>query len=117
MSKTKAILVLSGYQLTWLTCVFGELIYNSYLLGLIFGLSFISLSFIISYNKRKFILILSYISVPGYLFDSTLVYLNIYNFETSFNIGLLPIWMLILWPSFAILFYEVFNFIFLPYDI
>ena len=111
MSKTKAILVLSGYQLTWLMCVFGELIYNSYLPGLIFGLSFISLSFIISYNKKKFILILSYISVPGYLFDSTLVYLNIYNFETSFNIGLLPIWMLILWPSFAILFYEVFKFL------
>ena len=109
MSKIKAILVLSGYQLTWLMCVFGELIYNNYLPGLFFGLFFLLLSFINSYSKKKFILILLYISIPGYLFDSALVYLNIYSFNTSLNIGLLPIWMLILWPSFAVLFNEVFK--------
>jgi hypothetical protein len=92
-------------------CIFGEMIYNSFLPGLICGLFFITLCFINSDNKTKFILILLYISITGYLFDSTLVYLNIYNFETSFYIGLLPIWMLILWPSFAILFYEVFKFL------
>ena len=111
MSKIKAILILSGYQLTWLMCVFGELIYNTYLPGLIFGLFFLCLSFIDSKSKKKFILILIYISVPGYLFDSVLVYLSIYSFETSFQIGLLPIWMLILWPSFAVLFNEVFSFL------
>ena len=111
MSKKKAILILSGYQLTWLMCVFGELIYNSYLPGLIFGLLFLFLSFLDSYSKKKFILILLYISIPGYLFDSALVYLSIYSFETSLHIGLLPIWMLILWPSFAVLFNEVFKFL------
>ena len=111
MSKIKAILILSGYQLTWLMCVFGEVIYNSYLPGLIFGISFLFLSFLDSYSKKKFILILLYISIPGYLFDSALVYLSIYSFETSFQIGLLPIWVLILWPSFAVLFNEVFNFL------
>ena len=111
MSKIKAILVLSGYQLTWLMCVFGELIYNSYLPGLIFGLFFLFLSFIDCKSKKKFILILIYISIPGYLFDSVLVYLSIYSFETSFHVGLLPIWMLILWPSFAVLFNEVFKFL------
>ncbi len=111
MSKIKAILVLSGYQLTWLMCVFGELLYNSYLPGLILGLIFLFLNFIDSHSKKKFILILLYISIPGYLFDSTLVYLNIYSFETSFHIGLLPIWMFVLWPSFAVLFNEVFKFL------
>ena len=111
MSKLKFFLIFSGYQFTWMMCIFGELIYSSYLPGLIFGLFFISLSFINSKNKKKFISILLYISIPGYLFDSTLVYLNIYNFETSSYIGLLPIWMLILWPSFAVLFYEVFKFL------
>ena len=111
MSKLKALIILSGYQLTWLLCVFGELIYNSYLPGLIFGLFFLFLSFIDSSNKKKFILILLYISVPGYLFDSVLVYLSIYSFNTSFHIGLLPIWMLILWPSFSVLFNEVFKFL------
>lgn len=111
MSKIKAILILSGYQLTWLMCVFGELMYSSYLPGLIFGLFFLFLSFIGSHRKKKFIIILLYISIPGYLFDSALVYLNIYSFDTSFHIGLLPIWMLILWPSFAVLFNEVFKFL------
>ena len=111
MTKFKAFLILSGHQFTWLMCIFGELLYSSYLPGLIFGTLFLFLSFIDSDNKKKFILILLYISIPGYLFDSTLVYLNIYNFETSFQIGLLPIWMLILWPSFAILFNEVFKFL------
>ena len=111
MNKFKAFFIFSGYQFTWMMCIFGELIYASYLPGLIFGLFFLSLCFVNSNNKKKFILILLYISIPGYLFDSTLVYLNIYNFETSFQIGLLPIWMLILWPSFAILFNEVFKFL------
>lgn len=111
MSTIKAIVILTGYQLTWLMCIFGELIYNSYLPGLIFGLFFLFLSFIDSSSKKKFILILLYISIPGYLFDSILVYLSIYSFETSFHIGLLPIWMLILWPSFAVLFNEVFKFL------
>ena len=111
MSKIKAILLLSGYQLTWLMCVFGELIYDSYLPGFIFGLIFLSLSFIDYHNKKKFILVLLYISIPGYLFDSALVYLSIYSFDTSFNFGLLPIWMLVLWPSFAVLFNEVFKFL------
>jgi hypothetical protein len=111
MTKIKAIFFLSGYQLTWLMCVFGELIYNSYLPGLIFGIFFLFLSFMYSLGKKKFILILLYISIPGYLFDSVLVYLNIYSFQTSYHIGLLPIWMLVLWPSFAVLFNEVFNFL------
>ena len=111
MSKLKAFVIFSGYQFTWMMCIFGELIYNSYIPGLIFGIFFLSLSFINSNNKKKFILILLYISIPGYLFDSMLVYFNIYNFETSFHIGLLPIWMLILWPSFAVLFNDVFKFL------
>ena len=110
MSKLRVFLLFSGYQITWMMCIFGELIYASYLPGLIFGLFFLSLCFVNSNNKKKFILILLYISIPGYLFDSILVYLNIYNFETSFYVGLLPIWMLTLWPSFAVLFIEIFKF-------
>ena len=42
MSKLKIILTLSGYQLTWLMCVFGEVVYNTYIPGLICGLVFTS---------------------------------------------------------------------------
>ena len=111
MSKIKIFLMLSGYQLTWLMCVFGELWYNSFLPGLICGLLFLSICFINSANKRKTLLIVFLISLIGYLFDSFVVFFEVYNFKTSLSIGVLPIWMIILWPSFAILFDEILVFL------
>jgi len=108
MNKLKFLLILFGYQLTWFMCVFGELLYNSFLPGLLCGLVFLLVCFFNTFNKKKFILIVFSISIIGYLFDTILVLLQIYKFETSFNLGFLPIWMLVLWPSFAILFDEVF---------
>ncbi|MDC0161910.1 DUF2878 domain-containing protein [bacterium] len=111
MSKIKIFLMLSGYQLTWLMCVFGELLYNSFFPGLICGLIFLTICFIKSDNRNKTILTVFLISIIGYLFDTSLVFFEIYNFKTSLYIGLLPIWMIVLWPSFAILFDEVFTFL------
>ena len=111
MSKIKIFLILSGYQLTWLMCVFGELWYNSFLPGLICGLLFLTICFINSDNKRKTSLIVFLISLMGYLFDTLMVFFGVYNFKTSFYIGFLPIWMIVLWPSFAILFDEVLIFL------
>lgn len=110
MSKLKIFLTLSGYQLTWLMCVFGELLYKSYLPGLITGAVFLFISFFYSKSKKKFMIIIICISLIGYLFDSVLVFLRIYTFETSLYFGLLPVWMIVLWPSFSILFDEVFVF-------
>jgi len=111
MSKIKIFLILSGYQLTWLMCVFGELWYNSYLPGLICGLIFLTICFINSDNKRKTLLIVFLISLMGYIFDTLMVFFEVYNFTTSLYIGFLPIWMIVLWPSFAILFDEVLMFL------
>ena len=111
MSKIKIFLMLSGYQLTWLMCVFGELLYNSYLPGLICGLLFLTICFINSDNKKKTIQTVLLISILGYLFDTILVFYEIYNFKTSLYIGVLPIWMIVLWPSFAILFDEILIFL------
>ncbi|MDC6448335.1 DUF2878 domain-containing protein [Alphaproteobacteria bacterium] len=111
MSKLKVFLILSGYQLTWLMCILGEYFYSSFMPGIICGLFFLIISFLNSGNKKKFISIIFCISIIGYLFDSFLVYIKVYNFETSLQFGLLPIWMLVLWPSFATLFDEVFVFL------
>ena len=111
MSKTKIFLTLSGYQLTWLMCVFGEVLYQSFLPGLIAGVIFLFLVFVNSKNKKRSIYIIFLISIIGYLFDSALVNLRIYEFNTSLKIGLLPIWMLVLWPSFATLFDEILAFL------
>ena len=111
MSKIKIFLMLSGYQLTWLMCVFGELLYNSFLPGLICGLLFLIICFINSNNKKKTIQTVLLISILGYLFDTILVFFKIYNFKTSLYIGVLPIWMVVLWPSFAILFDEILIFL------
>jgi hypothetical protein len=111
MSKIKIFLMLSGYQLTWLMCVFGELWYNSFLPGLICGILFLFICYVNSDNKNKTIQIVLSISILGYLFDTILVFLEIYNFQTSLYIGVLPIWMIVLWPSFAILFDEILMFL------
>ena len=111
MNKIKFFLILTGYQLTWLMCIFGELIYKSFIPGLICGLLFISICFLNSSYKKNYFLIVFSISIIGYLFDSILVFFQIYNFETSLNFGFLPIWMIVLWPSFATLFDEVFRFL------
>ena len=111
MSKIKIFLMLSGYQLTWLMCVFGELWYSSFLPGLVCGLLFLTICFVNSDNLKKTIQIVFLISLIGYLFDTSLVFFKIYNFQTSLYIGVLPIWMLVLWPSFAILFDEILIFL------
>ena len=103
--------MLSGYQLTWLMCVFGEILLNSFLPGLICGLIFLFLVLINTKNKKNFFFIVVSISIIGYLFDSVLVNYKIYNFNSSMYFGVLPIWMLVLWPSFATLFDEVFVFL------
>ena len=111
MSKIKIFLMLSGYQLTWLMCVFGELWYNSFIPGLVCGLLFLAICFVKSDNIKKTTQIVFLISFIGYLFDTSLVFFEIYNFQTSLYIGVLPIWMLVLWPSFAILFDEILIFL------
>ena len=103
--------MLTGYQLTWLMCVFGELWYNSFLPGLICGILFLFICYVNSDNKNKTIQIVLSISILGYLFDTILVFFEIYNFQTSLYIGVLPIWMIVLWPSFAILFDEILMFL------
>ena len=111
MSKIKIFLLLSGYQLTWLSCIFGEIFYSSFFPGLISGFVFVSICFLISNNKKKISTIVFLISIIGYVFDTFLVLFKIYTFQTSFYIGVLPIWMIVLWPSFAILFDEVLTFL------
>ena len=111
MSKVKLFFTLSGYQLTWLMCVFCEILYKSFFPGLICGLIFLFLVFMNTRNKRKFTFIVFSISAAGYLFDSILVNFKIYNFDTSLYLGFLPVWMIVLWPCFAALFDEVFVFL------
>ncbi len=81
------------------------------MLGLICGIFFVAICFLSSPNKFKTILIIFLISIVGYLFDSVLVFFEIYSFDTSMNIGVLPVWMIVLWPSFAILFDEILTFL------
>ena len=52
-----------------------------------------------------------FIALPGYLFDTIVVYFNVYEFNSILKIGTLPIWMLVLWISFSILFDQVLVFL------
>ena len=111
MSKIKLFLILSGYQITWLACVFGERFYQEPLIGFFCGLVFIIVYILNVKDYKIFFLIVLLISLPGYFFDSIIVYFKIYEFNSDIVIGFLQIWMIVLWLSFATLFYEVFIFL------
>ena len=107
MSKIKVFFTLTGYQLTWLACVFGEIKFNQENLGVYVGLVYLLLYIFYHHNKVNFFKVVLLISTPGYLFDSLLVYLQIYKFNSSLIVGTLPLWMIILWLSFSTLFVEI----------
>ena len=52
MSKIKIFLLLSGYQLTWLACIFGEKNYSEPLIGFFTGLIFLLIYFTYTQNKK-----------------------------------------------------------------
>tara|TARA_Y100000768_G_C23886509_1_gene637857 strand:- start:177 stop:689 length:513 start_codon:yes stop_codon:yes gene_type:complete len=107
MNKLKIFLTLTGYQLTWLACVFGEKNFNEPLLGIYVGSLYLLI--FIFFNKHKFNFLKTSILVfiPGYFFDTFMVYFSIYEFNTTYILGTLPTWMIFLWLSFSTLFDEI----------
>ncbi len=110
MIRLKYFLILTGYQITWIACVFSEVKFSQPYLGFYVGIIFLSLYFYFYNNKYKFIKICLLISLPGYFFDSIMVFFKVYSFNSSSTFGLIPLWMIILWFSFSSLFVEIFAF-------
>tara|TARA_E500000331_G_scaffold319704_1_gene332632 strand:+ start:276 stop:788 length:513 start_codon:yes stop_codon:yes gene_type:complete len=110
MQKLKVFLVLTGYQITWLSCVFGETKFSYPMLGFWVGIIFLIIYLFFNQNKKKFVKISLSISIPGYIFDTLLVYFQVYDFETIAKLGTLPLWMIVLWLSFSTLFDEILTF-------
>ena len=110
MQKLKVFLVLTGYQITWLACVFGEINFSYPMLGIWVGIIYLLTYFYFTHNKKKYIKISLLISIPGYIFDTLMVYFQIYDFETIAKLGTLPLWMIVLWLSFSTLFDEILTF-------
>ena len=110
-TNTKNIfLTLLGYQLTWIFCVFGEY-YNISLAGLIMGILYLAIFFYYINNKLRAFKICFIFSLIGYLFDSLLGFSELFIIKSNIIFGYLPIWFLILWPSFSTLFVNVLSFL------
>ena len=107
MNKIRVFLTLTGYQITWLACIFGGSKLSEPNLGIYVGILYLILYFYFNKNKINFIKISLLISIPGYFFDSIMVYLKIYEFNLNIVFGTLPIWMITLWLSFSTLFDEI----------
>ena len=60
----------------------------------------------ISFAKK--ILIFSFL---GYSFDSLLIFFEFYSISAKINFLFLPIWFLVLWPSFCCLLVDVLTFL------
>ncbi len=110
MSKINIFLILSGYQLTWISCIFGEIYFNSYL-GLIIGFLYLFFFFYFIKDRHRAFKIILLFSLIGYVFDSLIVYFNIYSIKSDIIFLFLPIWFIVLWPSFITLFVSVLTFL------
>ena len=93
ISIKNTFLTLTGFQLTWLFCVFGE-VYNFSLLGLIIGILYLSIFFYFNKNKKRALKICFLFSVIGYIFDSLLGFNKVFIIKSNIMIGFLPIWFL-----------------------
>ena len=110
MYKLYNIFTLIGFKITWLSCVVGEISYGS-LPGFLIGLIFLTLFFLFSKNKFKNFIVIGFFSVVGYLFDSVLSILDLFKINAEVNLLFLPIWFLVLWPSFCCLLINVLSFL------
>ena len=103
-------LILLGFQITWLACVFGEY-FNYPWLGVLTGTLYLILFYLNTIDKKFALKTIIFFAFPGYIFDSSIQALDIYKIESGLIIGYLPVWMIILWPTFTTLFVDVLNFL------
>jgi len=106
----KIFLILTGFQITWLACVIGE-IYDDYIYGIISGFIYLATYFLLIENKKNLIYIFVFFSIPGYFYDSYMSYVKYYYFNSELNLGFLPVWFIVLWMGFGTLLHSVFTFL------
>ena len=102
--------VLIGFKITWLSCILGEIYINSFF-GLIIGVIYLFIFFHYQKNLKRSFYIIIFFSFIGYTFDSFLSFFEIYQIKAQLNFLFLPIWFLVLWPSFSCLLVEIFIFL------
>ena len=110
MLKYYNIFNLIGFKITWIACVMGEIYIDSYV-GLIVGMIYLFIFFYFEKNKKRAFNIILIFSLAGYAFDSFLSYLDLYKINADINFLFLPIWFLVLWPSFSSLLVNLFSFL------
>jgi hypothetical protein len=108
--KIQNTLFIIGFKITWISCVLGELYFGS-LFGFVVGFLFLTLFFYFNKSKFKFFYLILIFSSIGYLFDSLLVFFNLYIFNAEIIFLYLPLWFLVLWPSFCCLLIICFVFL------
>ena len=110
MNKFQNIFTVIGFKIIWICCIFGEIYVNSWC-GLVVGVFFLIFFFYLENQRLKSFYIISCFSLLGYLFDSILSFLNYYTINSDINFLFLPIWFLVLWPSFSCLLVNVLSFL------
>ena len=103
-------LILLGFQITWLACVFGEY-FNYPWVGVLTGILYLIFFYINTSDKKFTLKTILIFAIPGYIFDSFIQANGIYKIESDLVFGYLPVWMLILWPAFTTLFVDVLSFL------
>lgn len=104
------LLTILGFKAVWLSCFFGEIYINSFF-GFFSGLIFLSLFIYFKRNKIIVLKIIILYSIVGYFFDSLLSFFELYKIVAQVNFLFLPLWFVVLWPSFCCLLVDALTFL------
>jgi hypothetical protein len=110
MQKFQNVFIVFGFKITWLSCILGELYINSWI-GFFVGLIFLSLFFFYQTYRINFLYKILLLSLIGYLFDSFLSFFGLYTINAKTDFLFLPLWFVVLWPSFSCLLLSCFVFL------
>ena len=99
-----------GFKLTWIACIIGEIYFNSWI-GFFVGIIYLLLFFLFQINRTRSLYIIIIFSSAGYIFDSLISLFSFYKINSEINFLFLPIWFIVLWPSFATLLIETLSFL------
>ncbi|MAV82654.1 MAG: hypothetical protein CMI90_04235 [Pelagibacteraceae bacterium] len=110
MNFKKIFIILSGFQLTWLSCIFGQY-FSIPLLGVFIGILYLLFFFYLNKDRKNTLKIIIFISLIGCIFDNLLSFFGIFVINSKYTLIYIPIWLIILWLCFSSLFVEVFLFL------
>ncbi|MEK7299275.1 MAG: DUF2878 domain-containing protein [Candidatus Margulisiibacteriota bacterium] len=90
-----------GYQLVWAAVIYGAHMHE-WPFGISAGIIFVAIHFLLSTQRLKDLLVMVSVMMIGLILDKIGIFFHLYYFIDKDEIRYFPLWLPILWGSFAL---------------